>query len=113
MLALGLADSMNVQNWLGPSAYSALWLIIPCYAVALWLLVSAVISYIGGWATLVQQFRLRGVFRRGTVDRTEWSDAVDSWLWQLPDGRLQPTRIVSWHDAVVPIQASAPASAVE
>lgn len=61
MLALGLADSINMQNWLDQH-HSALWLIIPCYAVALWLLVSAVISYIGGWATLAQQFRLRESF---------------------------------------------------
>jgi hypothetical protein len=45
-----------MQNWLDQHQ-SALWIIVPCYAVALWLLVSAVISYIGGWSTLATRFR--------------------------------------------------------
>jgi hypothetical protein len=50
-----------MQNWLDQH-HSALWLIIPCYALALWLLVSALISYIGGWTTLAKRFRLRRSF---------------------------------------------------
>jgi hypothetical protein len=50
-----------MQNWLDQHQ-NALWIIIPCYAVALWLLVSAVISYIGGWATLAKRFRFRPPF---------------------------------------------------
>ena len=50
-----------MQNWLDQH-HTALWIIIPCYALALWLLVSAVISYIGGWTTLAKRFRLRVPF---------------------------------------------------
>lgn len=37
-------------------------MILPCYVVALWMLVGAVVSYIGGWTTLAQHFRLRTPF---------------------------------------------------
>lgn len=50
-----------MQNWLDQH-YSALWIIIPFYALALWLFVSALISYIGGWTTLAKRFRLRVPF---------------------------------------------------
>jgi hypothetical protein len=50
-----------MQNWLDQH-HTALWLIIPCYVLALWLLVSAVISYVGGWTTLAKRFRLRAAF---------------------------------------------------
>jgi hypothetical protein len=50
-----------MQNWLD-QRHSALWLILPCYALALWLLVSAIISYIGGWTTLAKRFRMKTSF---------------------------------------------------
>jgi len=50
-----------MQTWLDQH-HCALWIIIPCYAIALWLLVSALISYIGGWTTLAKRFRLRVPF---------------------------------------------------
>lgn len=50
-----------MQNWLDQHHY-ALWLILPAYFVVLWLLVSAVISFIGGWMTLAKRFRLRKPF---------------------------------------------------
>ena len=50
-----------MQNWLDQH-HDALWIIIPCYVVALWLLVSVVISYVGGWATLAKRFCLRSPF---------------------------------------------------
>lgn len=46
-----------MQNWLDQH-HDALWIIIPCYTVTLLLLVSAVISFIGGWTTLAKRFRL-------------------------------------------------------
>jgi hypothetical protein len=53
-----------MQNWLDQH-HTALWIIIPCYALALWLLVSAVISFTGGWATLATRFRLKVPFMGG------------------------------------------------
>ncbi len=50
-----------MQNWLDQHQ-NVLWIIIPCYALALWLLVSAIISYMGGWTTLAKQFRFRPPF---------------------------------------------------
>lgn len=50
-----------MQNWLDQHHWS-LWIIIPFYALALWLLVSALISFIGGWTTLEKRFRLRVPF---------------------------------------------------
>jgi len=50
-----------MQSWLDQH-HGALWIIIPCYAVAVCLLVYAVISYIGGWTTLAKRFRLRSPF---------------------------------------------------
>lgn len=35
----------------------ALWIILPFYVLAVWLLVSAIISFIGGWTTLAKRFR--------------------------------------------------------
>jgi hypothetical protein len=61
MLALGPADAPNMQNWLDQHP-TALWLIIPCFALTLWVLVGAVISYIGGWTTLAKHFPLRTPF---------------------------------------------------
>jgi len=50
-----------MQNWLDQHQL-ALWFIFPVYLLALWLLVSAVISFIGGWTTLAKRFRLRKPF---------------------------------------------------
>jgi hypothetical protein len=50
-----------MQNWIDQHP-TALWFIFPCYFVTLWLLVSAVISYLGGWTTLAKRFRLRHSF---------------------------------------------------
>jgi hypothetical protein len=64
-----------MQNWLDRH-HTALWLIIPCYALALWLVVSVVISYIGDWTTLAKRFRTRipfvGERRRGESGRMRW-----------------------------------------
>jgi len=64
-----------MQNWLDQHQ-NALWIIAPCYGVALWLLVSAVISYIGGWNTLAKRFRLRTPFLgekwRGQSGQMRW-----------------------------------------
>jgi hypothetical protein len=46
-----------MQNWLDQH-HSALWFILPAYFVTLWLLVSALISFIGGWTKLAGTFRL-------------------------------------------------------
>jgi hypothetical protein len=51
----------DMQNWLGQHQ-SALWFIFPIYFLALWLLVSTVISFIGGWTTLAKRFRLSKPF---------------------------------------------------
>jgi hypothetical protein len=50
-----------MQNWLDQH-HSALWFIAPAYFLAIWLLVSAVIAFIGGWATLAKRFRLNTPF---------------------------------------------------
>jgi hypothetical protein len=50
-----------MQNWLDQH-HSALWFIASAYFLAIWLLVSAVIAFIGGWATLAKRFRLNTPF---------------------------------------------------
>lgn len=50
-----------MQTWLDQH-HSALWFIFPAYFVAIWLLVSAVISFIGGWTALAKRFRLMEPF---------------------------------------------------
>ena len=50
-----------MQNWLDQH-HSALWFIFPAYFLAMWLLVSAIISFIGGWSTLAKRFRLSNPF---------------------------------------------------
>lgn len=45
-----------MQNWLDQHQ-AVFWIIFPLYFVGLWLLVSAVISYIGGWTTLAKEYR--------------------------------------------------------
>jgi hypothetical protein len=46
-----------MQNWIDQH-HTALWIIFPLYFLTLWLLVSAIISYIGGWSALARRFRL-------------------------------------------------------
>jgi hypothetical protein len=50
-----------MQNWLDHH-HGALWIIVPCYAVAILMIVKVVISYVGGWTTLAKQFRLTTPF---------------------------------------------------
>ena len=68
-------DDAGMQNWLDQNQ-GALWIILPCYFVALWLLVSAVISYIGGWTTLAKRFRFSAPFPgekwRGQSGQMRW-----------------------------------------
>lgn len=47
-----------MQSWIDHHQ-SALWIIFPAYFVLLWLLVSAIISFIGGWSTLAKRFALK------------------------------------------------------
>ena len=56
-----LETPARMQNWLDHH-HTALWIIVPCYAAALLMLVNAVISYIGGWTTLAKHFRLTTPF---------------------------------------------------
>jgi hypothetical protein len=49
-----------MQNWFGQ--VSILWFLFPLYLLAIWLLVSATTSYIGGWASLAYKFRLHEPF---------------------------------------------------
>jgi hypothetical protein len=50
-----------MQNWLDQH-HSVLWFVFPAYFLAIWLIVSAVISFIGGWTTLAKRFRLSRAF---------------------------------------------------
>jgi hypothetical protein len=54
---VSLVNTVDMQHRLDQH-HSALWFIFPAYFVALWLLVSAVISFIGGWTKLAGAFRL-------------------------------------------------------
>jgi hypothetical protein len=58
-----------MHNWLDHH-HNALWIILPCYLVAVWTVVSVVISCIGGWAALAKHFRLRSAF------------IGEHWTWQ-------------------------------
>ena len=51
-----------MQNWID-NHHNALWFIVPLYGLLLWLLVSAIISFIGGWSTLAKRFALKSPFR--------------------------------------------------
>jgi|SRR6266568_2862029 len=61
MLLLFGRYTHDMQNWLDQH-HTALWFILPAYFLAIWLLVSAVISFIGGWTTLGKRFRLSKPF---------------------------------------------------
>lgn len=50
-----------MQNWINRH-YEALWVIFPLYFVVIWLLVSAIISFVGGWTALAKRFRFTGEF---------------------------------------------------
>jgi len=76
MPLLGAAGKLNMQNWLDQHP-TALWVIFPVYFLTLWLLVSAIISYIGGWTTLAKRFRLKQPFA-GT--RFAWQSGQMRWL---------------------------------
>src|SRR5262245_33648505 len=65
-----------MQNWLDQHP-AALWVIGPCYVVTLWLFVSAIISYIGGWTTLAKRFRLRRSF---VGARWSWQSGQMRWI---------------------------------
>ena len=64
-----------MQNWLDQHQ-GAIWIIAPCYAITLWLFVSAGISYIGGWNTLAKRFWFRTPFLgekwRGQSGQMRW-----------------------------------------
>jgi hypothetical protein len=51
----------RMQDWINNHT-SALWVILPLYFATLWLGVSAILSFIGGWATLAKRFRYAGSF---------------------------------------------------
>ena len=50
-----------MQTWIDHH-HGALWIILPPYFVVIWLLVSAIISFVGGWAALAKRFRFTGEF---------------------------------------------------
>jgi hypothetical protein len=64
-----------MQNWLDQH-HTALWFILPAYFVTLWLVVSAFISFIGGWTTLAKRFGLRQPFTG-----TQWSGQSGQMRW--------------------------------
>jgi hypothetical protein len=70
------ASKSDMQNWLDQHP-GALFVIIPVYFVAIWLLVSVIISYVGGWTTLAKRFKLEEPFA-GT--RWTWQSAQMRWL---------------------------------
>jgi hypothetical protein len=49
---------LNLQHWIGqhPTAFAA---IFPIYCLSLWLLIGAIISFIGGWFSLAKVYRTR------------------------------------------------------
>ena len=65
-----------MQNWLNhhPSAF---WIIFPLYFLALWLFVSATVSYISGWATLARRYRALEPF---VGARWKWQSAQMRWF---------------------------------
>ena len=50
-----------MQTWI-TQHHAALWFVIPLYPIVLWLVVLALLSYIGGWAALAKRYRDRGDF---------------------------------------------------
>jgi hypothetical protein len=52
---------MNLQQWIDQHA-SLFVLIFPLYFLFLWLLVGAVISFVGGWFSLAKVYRAQGAF---------------------------------------------------
>lgn len=64
-----------MQNWIDQH-HTPLWLIFPAYFVTLWLVVSAFISFIGGWTRLAKRFRLKHSFTG-----TQWSGQSGQTRW--------------------------------
>jgi hypothetical protein len=66
---------MNLQHWIDqhPSVFAA---IFPIYFLSLWLLVGAIISYVGGWLSLSKSYRTRVPFNGakwgGQSGRMRW-----------------------------------------
>lgn len=52
----------RMQDWINNHP-SALWVIFPLYSATLWFGVSAILSFVGGWATLAKGFRYTGSFQ--------------------------------------------------
>jgi hypothetical protein len=52
---------MNLQHWIDqhPSVFAV---IFPIYFLCLWLLVGAIISFVGGWSSLAKFYRIRAPF---------------------------------------------------
>jgi hypothetical protein len=53
-----------MQDWINNHT-SALWVILPLYFATLWLGVSAILSFVAGWATLAKRFRCVKSFTGG------------------------------------------------
>jgi len=66
---------MNLQHWIDqhPAVFAA---IFPIYFLCLWLLVGAILSFIGGWFSLAKVYRTRVPFNgakwRGQSGQMRW-----------------------------------------
>jgi len=65
---------MNLQPWIDQHA-SVFALIFPVYFLTLWLVVGAVVSFIGGWFSLAQVYRTQ--------------EAFDGAKWRMQSGRMR------------------------
>lgn len=65
---------MNLQHWIDqhPTAFAA---IFPIYFLSLWLLIGAIISFIGGWFSLAKVYRTRLPF--------------DGAKWRMQSGQMR------------------------
>jgi hypothetical protein len=65
-----------MQDWINHHQ-NVFWLVFPLYFVSLWLLVSTIISYVGGWTALATRFRLETPFTgqqwSGNRGRMRWN----------------------------------------
>jgi len=73
---------VNLQHWIDqhPTAFAA---IFPIYFLSLWLLIGAIISFIGGWFSLAKVYRTRLPFDGAKWRMQSGPDAVAD--------ELQPT----------------------
>lgn len=72
---------MQLQTWIDQHPTLFWTIVFPAYFVGLWLTVCAAVSYIGGWQTLANRFRMHDIF-----NGAKWSMQSGQMRWLVSYG---------------------------